>query len=142
MPPLWPPYGALPRGQRTSSHDSLPSLFIPNVPLNLETLSIIAPFALDMALVGLMESPVSAKLVDAVTHSSQNPRGLGPGHRQHHHRLPSREMVAPPPRRTAGWTRPMPSAISRSRKAALARPGHREERHYDRERATDRPSET
>lgn len=35
---------------------SLPSLLIPNVPLNLETLGIIAPYALAMALVGLMES--------------------------------------------------------------------------------------
>lgn len=35
---------------------SLPELFIPNVPLTWETLTIIGPFALAMALVGLMES--------------------------------------------------------------------------------------
>ncbi len=46
---------------------SLPELFIPQVPLTLETLTIIAPYALAMALVGLMESLMTAKLVDDVT---------------------------------------------------------------------------
>nr|WP_244925430.1 SulP family inorganic anion transporter [Georgenia faecalis] len=47
--------------------DSLPSLLLPDVPLTLETLAIIAPFAATMALVGLMESLMTAKLVDDVT---------------------------------------------------------------------------
>ncbi|MEV5966040.1 SulP family inorganic anion transporter [Kribbella sp. NPDC051952] len=47
--------------------DSLPSLFWPDVPWNLETLRIIAPYALGMALVGLLESLMTAKLVDDVT---------------------------------------------------------------------------
>ena len=47
--------------------DSLPSLFIPDVPLNLDTLRIIAPYALAMALVGLLESLLTAKLVDDIT---------------------------------------------------------------------------
>jgi len=47
--------------------DSLPRLFLPHVPFNLETLSIIGPLALAMALVGLMESLMTAKLVDDVT---------------------------------------------------------------------------
>jgi SulP family sulfate permease len=47
--------------------DSLPSLFWPNVPFSLETLRIIAPYALGMALVGLLESLMTAKLVDEVT---------------------------------------------------------------------------
>jgi SulP family sulfate permease len=47
--------------------DSLPSLFWPNVPLNPETLRIIAPYAVAMALVGLLESLMTAKLVDDVT---------------------------------------------------------------------------
>jgi SulP family sulfate permease len=61
--------------------DSLPSLFLPNVPLNLETLSIIAPFALAMALVGLMESLMTAKLVDDVTdtHSDKTRESWGQG---------------------------------------------------------------
>jgi len=47
--------------------ESLPALFVPDVPLNLETLRIIAPYALGMALVGLLESLMTAKLVDEVT---------------------------------------------------------------------------
>ncbi len=47
--------------------DSLPSLFLPHVPLTLQTLSVIGPFALAMALVGLLESLMTAKLVDDVT---------------------------------------------------------------------------
>ncbi len=47
--------------------DSLPSLFWPDVPFSLGTLGIIAPYALGMALVGLLESLMTAKLVDDVT---------------------------------------------------------------------------
>ena len=47
--------------------ESLPELFIPNVPLTWETLSIIAPYAAAMAVVGLLESLLTAKLVDDVT---------------------------------------------------------------------------
>ncbi|WP_299058281.1 SulP family inorganic anion transporter [uncultured Nocardioides sp.] len=47
--------------------DSLPSLLVPNVPLTLETLQIVAPYALAMALVGLLESLMTAKLVDDIT---------------------------------------------------------------------------
>ncbi|RBP68018.1 SulP family sulfate permease [Brevibacterium sanguinis] len=46
---------------------SLPELFIPQVPLTWETLRTIAPYSLAMALVGLMESLMTAKLVDEVT---------------------------------------------------------------------------
>jgi SulP family sulfate permease len=49
------------------SPTSLPELFFPDVPYTLETLSIIGPTALAMALVGLMESLMTAKLVDDVT---------------------------------------------------------------------------
>ncbi|SES46102.1 sulfate permease, SulP family [Pedococcus cremeus] len=61
--------------------DSLPSLFFPHVPLTLETLSIIGPFALGMALVGLMESLMTAKLVDDVTdtHSHKSREAWGQG---------------------------------------------------------------
>ncbi|MDR6504694.1 SulP family inorganic anion transporter [Arthrobacter oryzae] len=52
--------------------ESLPTLFIPNVPLTLETLQIIAPFALSMALVGLLESLLTAKLVDDITDTRSN----------------------------------------------------------------------
>jgi SulP family sulfate permease len=46
---------------------SLPTLFIPHVPLTWETLRTIAPYALAMALVGLLESLLTAKLVDDIT---------------------------------------------------------------------------
>lgn len=51
---------------------SLPSLLIPNVPLTLDTLKIIAPYALAMALVGLLESLMTAKLVDDITDSDSD----------------------------------------------------------------------
>ncbi|WP_193613268.1 SulP family inorganic anion transporter [Nocardioides lijunqiniae] len=47
--------------------DSLPTLFLPDVPLTLDTLQVIAPYALAMALVGLLESLLTAKLVDDIT---------------------------------------------------------------------------
>ncbi|PPF55792.1 sodium-independent anion transporter [Clavibacter michiganensis] len=46
---------------------SLPELFLPQVPLTLETLGIIGPYALAMALVGILESLMTAKLVDDIT---------------------------------------------------------------------------
>ncbi|MEH6792994.1 MAG: SulP family inorganic anion transporter [Rhodococcus sp. (in: high G+C Gram-positive bacteria)] len=60
---------------------SLPALLIPDVPLNLETLSIIAPYALAMAIVGLLESLLTAKLVDDVTdtHSNKTRESWGQG---------------------------------------------------------------
>lgn len=60
---------------------SLPTLFIPDVPWNMDTLSIIAPYALAMALVGLMESLMTAKLVDEVTdtHSNKTRESWGQG---------------------------------------------------------------
>ncbi|QMU96976.1 SulP family inorganic anion transporter [Microbacterium esteraromaticum] len=60
---------------------SLPALFIPNVPFTLETLGIIGPYALAMALVGLMESLMTAKLVDDITdtHSRKTREALGQG---------------------------------------------------------------
>ena len=61
--------------------DSLPSWFLPDVPLSLETLEIIAPYALAMALVGILESLLTAKLVDDITdtHSDKTREALGQG---------------------------------------------------------------
>ena len=60
---------------------SLPELFIPNVPLTGETLAIIAPYAIAMALVGLLESLMTAKLVDEITdtHSHKMREAWGQG---------------------------------------------------------------
>ena len=61
--------------------ESLPQLLMPNVPLTFETLQIIAPFALAMALVGLIESLLTAKLVDDITdtHSNKTRESWGQG---------------------------------------------------------------
>jgi SulP family sulfate permease len=60
---------------------NLPELFIPNVPLTFETLQIIAPFAAGMAVVGLLESLMTAKLVDDITdtHSRKGREAFGQG---------------------------------------------------------------
>jgi len=60
---------------------SLPALLIPDVPFTLETLRIIAPYALTMAVVGLLESLMTAKLVDDITdtHSNKSREAVGQG---------------------------------------------------------------
>ena len=60
---------------------SLPSLFLPHVPLNVHTLTIIGPYAIAMALVGLLESLLTAKLVDDITdtHSPKTREAWGQG---------------------------------------------------------------
>jgi len=52
--------------------ESLPTLFIPDVPLTWETFQAIAPFSLSMVLVGLLESLMTAKLVDDITDTRSN----------------------------------------------------------------------
>jgi SulP family sulfate permease len=46
---------------------ALPILGIPAVPLSLETFVIVAPFALTLALIGLLESLLTAQLLDDIT---------------------------------------------------------------------------
>lgn len=60
---------------------SLPTWFLPDVPFDLETLEIIAPYAVAMALVGLLESLLTAKLVDDITdtHSHKTREAFGQG---------------------------------------------------------------
>jgi SulP family sulfate permease len=68
-------------GDQGELPQSLPELFIPNVPLTWETLGIIFPFAAAMAIVGLLESLMTAKLVDDITdtHSRKTREALGQG---------------------------------------------------------------
>lgn len=68
-------------GDQGDLPESLPFLFIPNVPLTLETLQIIAPYALAVAVVGLLESLMTAKLVDDITdtHSRKTREAFGQG---------------------------------------------------------------
>ena len=54
-------------GDMASVSGSLPSFHFPDVPLNLETLWIILPYSIIMALVGLIESLLTLNLVDAMT---------------------------------------------------------------------------
>ncbi|MEX1178903.1 MAG: SulP family inorganic anion transporter [Nitriliruptor sp.] len=49
--------------------DALPVLAIPVVPFTIETLQIVAPYALALAFVGLLESLLTAQLLDDVTDS-------------------------------------------------------------------------
>ncbi len=60
---------------------SLPHWLIPDVPFTVETLRIIAPYALAVALVGLLESLMTAKLVDDITdtHSDKSREAWGQG---------------------------------------------------------------
>ncbi|MET1021784.1 MAG: SulP family inorganic anion transporter [Arthrobacter sp.] len=68
-------------GDKGALPDSLPVLFLPNVPFSLETLQVIFPFALAMAFVGLLESLMTAKLVDDITdtRSSKTREAWGQG---------------------------------------------------------------
>jgi SulP family sulfate permease len=61
--------------------DSLPVFLLPEVPLNLETLAIIFPFSATLAVVGLLESLMTASIVDDMTdtNSSKNRECVGQG---------------------------------------------------------------
>jgi len=59
-------------GDQGELPNGLPILGIPAVPFTFETLRIIAPFSIAMALVGLMESLMTAKLVDDITDTRSN----------------------------------------------------------------------
>jgi SulP family sulfate permease len=68
-------------GDQGELPDSLPFLALPDIPLTLETLTVIAPYALGVAFVGLMESLMTAKLVDDLTdtHSDKTRESWGQG---------------------------------------------------------------
>jgi len=61
--------------------DSLPIFLLPDVPLTLETLRIILPYAVTLAVVGLLESMMTATIVDDLTDSAsdKNRECLGQG---------------------------------------------------------------
>ncbi|KQM96708.1 SulP family inorganic anion transporter [Sphingomonas sp. Leaf25] len=54
--------------------DGLPGLALPQVPLTFETLRIILPYSLTMAAVGLLESLLTAQIVDDMTDSDSDKR--------------------------------------------------------------------
>ncbi|MFU8689479.1 SulP family inorganic anion transporter [Rossellomorea sp. FS2] len=51
---------------------TLPSFFLPDVPFSFETLSIIFPYSLALAIVGLLESLMTASIVDDMTDTDSN----------------------------------------------------------------------
>ncbi|MFJ6384103.1 SulP family inorganic anion transporter [Kitasatospora sp. NPDC092039] len=59
-------------GDKGALPSSLPVPGLPDVPFTLDTLTTVAPYALAMALVGLMESLMTAKLVDEITDTRSN----------------------------------------------------------------------
>ncbi|MFD3738607.1 SulP family inorganic anion transporter [Streptomyces sp. NPDC058629] len=68
-------------GDKGDLPSSLPVPGLPDVPFTMDTLTIIAPYAFAFALVGLMESLMTAKLVDDITdtHSNKTRESLGQG---------------------------------------------------------------
>jgi sulfate permease, SulP family len=68
-------------GDKGALPESLPVLSVPNVPVTLEALQVIFPFALAVACVGLLESLMTAKLVDDITdtRSSKTREAWGQG---------------------------------------------------------------
>lgn len=54
--------------------EGLPSLSLPQVPLTLDTLRIILPYSLTMAAVGLLESLLTAQIVDDMTDTDSDKR--------------------------------------------------------------------
>lgn len=60
---------------------SLPKFFIPNVPFSIETLAIIFPYSIALSIVGLLESLMTASLLDDLTStdSDKNKEARGQG---------------------------------------------------------------
>ena len=59
--------------------DSLPVFLIPDIPLNWETLAIIFPYSLTLMVVGLLESLMTATIVDDLTDTPSNKHREGVG---------------------------------------------------------------
>ena len=61
--------------------DTLPVFLLPNIPLNLETLAIVFPYAIGLCVVGLLESMMTATIIDEMTdtHSDKNRECKGQG---------------------------------------------------------------
>ncbi|MDP0499934.1 MAG: SulP family inorganic anion transporter [Verrucomicrobiota bacterium JB022] len=52
--------------------DALPTFLLPDIPLNLETLLIILPYSVPLAVVGLLESLMTSTIVDDLTDTSSD----------------------------------------------------------------------
>jgi sulfate permease, SulP family len=59
-------------GDMGSIHQSLPTFLIPDIPWNFETLKIILPYSLALSVVGLVESLLTASILDDMTSSDSD----------------------------------------------------------------------
>ncbi len=61
--------------------NSLPKFLLPNIPFNIETLKIVLPYALSLSVVGIVESLLTAQLIDELTDtpSDKNRECVGQG---------------------------------------------------------------
>lgn len=68
-------------GDLGTINQTLPTFFLPDIPVNLETLMIILPYSLALAVVGLLESLLTANIVDDMTGtgSDKNKEARGQG---------------------------------------------------------------
>ena len=69
---LWLEMPVLTVGEMGHLPEGLPSFALPDVPLTWETLQIILPYSLTMAAVGLLESLLTAQIIDDLTHTDSN----------------------------------------------------------------------
>ncbi|WP_078555062.1 SulP family inorganic anion transporter [Bacillus alkalicellulosilyticus] len=74
-------FGVRTVGDMGALTQTLPMFMIPSIPLNFETLTIIFPYALALALVGILESLLTASIVDDMTdtESDKNKESRGQG---------------------------------------------------------------
>ncbi|GAA3949177.1 SulP family inorganic anion transporter [Gordonia caeni] len=66
-------------GDEGEISSSLPSPTLPGVPMSIETLRIVLPYALALALVGLLETLITQRIVDGLTGTSSSPLREGQG---------------------------------------------------------------
>lgn len=74
-------FGVRTVGDMGALPDTLPVFLIPDIPLNFETLAIIFPYALALTMVGILESLLTASIVDDMTDtdSDKNKESRGQG---------------------------------------------------------------
>jgi SulP family sulfate permease len=65
-------YGVRTVGDMGTISQTLPQFFIPNIPLTFETLMIIFPYSLALSVVGILESLLTAAIVDDMTDSDSD----------------------------------------------------------------------
>lgn len=68
-------------GDMGKINSELPKFLVPNIPFNMETFKIILPYAISLSLVGLVESLLTAQLIDDLTDtpSDKNRECVGQG---------------------------------------------------------------